>query len=112
MVLPPVDLEAASPLSFSSTSAHVPNSLTFCLALVTTFIRVKHVAFLTIIGSLFLGLYIFNQLPLSFDTSKMTPFPFSASQDDNIDTGLETIGLLLPISCTLSLTPFLLVFES
>jgi hypothetical protein len=66
----------------------------------------KHVTFLILAFSLFLGLYIFDQLPLSFDTSKMTLFPFSASQDDNSNTILETIDLLPPISCNFSPTPF------
>jgi len=102
---PPADLEAASPLSLSSTSARVRNSLT-CVApclIITTCIRVKHITFLTIIGSLFLGLYIFDQLPLS---STMTLFPFSATQDDHSNTVLETTDLLPPKSCHVSPTPF------
>jgi hypothetical protein len=104
---PPVDLEAALPLSFSS-SARVRNALTFCAVpcfLVTTCIRMKHVIFLILTFSLFLGLYLFDQLPLSFDTTKLTLFPFSASQDDNSSTILEKIDLP-PISCNFSPTLF------
>lgn len=112
---PPVDLEAASPLFYSSSSGRERNLLTFCLKprlLVTTCIRVRHVTFLIITGSLFLGLYIFNQLPSSFDTSTMTMFPFSSSQDDHSNTVLETIDLLPLISCNVSLTPLVYPLNS
>ncbi|KDR71214.1 hypothetical protein GALMADRAFT_143926 [Galerina marginata CBS 339.88] len=105
---PPVDLEAASPVSYIS-SGRTRNFLTFYLKprlIVTTCIRVRHVAVLIVTGSLFLALYIVQQLPLTLDAFTITPFSFTAGQDDRRPSVLETLDLLPPLLCNVSPTPF------